>query len=324
MEQTQEFLTHELKEKAKSKGFNPVGIAAIAGSNRIRMRTESLERWLNAGHHADMGWMKAPARFEIDRLLKGAQSVLVVGLNYFTLPPKKKLNNLLIGRYAWGNDYHKVLEKRLKEIGHWLTEQRPQSQWKVCVDSKPLLEKAWAEEAGLGWIGKNSNLINSKRGSWMVLGNLISTEKLIPDKPAIALCGKCQKCIDSCPTQAITEPFVVNARKCIAYHNIENRAKEIPIEIQKAMGNWVAGCDICQEECPWNQKEIPISYDPDTQAKDWIFNLTIKKAIESNEIDWKQLLQGSSLRRIKPWMWKRNVNYILKNNKLGTFKKKKQ
>ena len=105
-------------------------------------------------------------RLEIEKLLKGAQSVLVVGLNYFTLPKRIKSNNLLIGRYAWGNDYHKVIEKRLKEIGHWLTDQRPNSQWKVCVDSKPLLEKAWAEEAGLGWIGKNSNIINSKRGSW--------------------------------------------------------------------------------------------------------------------------------------------------------------
>ena len=324
MDKTQELLSSDLKQKARSKGFDPVGIALIPGSNRLKMRTESLQRWLNAGHHADMEWMKSPARLEIGTLLKGAQSVLVVGLNYFTLPKRIKSNNLLIGRYAWGNDYHKVIEKRLKEIGHWLTDQRPNSQWKVCVDSKPLLEKAWAEEAGLGWIGKNSNIINSKRGSWMVLGSLISTEKLIPDKPASSLCGKCQKCIESCPTKAITEPFVINSRKCIAYHNIENRANEIPHEIEKVMGNWIAGCDICQEVCPWNQKEIPISNDPDTKAKDWIVNLTIEKAMENKDEDWKQILKGSSLRRIKPWMWQRNVNYILKNKKLTTFKKEKR
>ncbi len=315
MTDPQALLSDELKQKAMSQGFNPVGIAQIPGSNRIQMRTKSLERWLTAGHHADMEWMKSTKRLEIEQILKGAQSVLVVGLNYFTLPQKKKSKNLMIGRYAWGNDYHKVIEKRLKKIGNWLTEQRPNSQWKICVDSKPLLEKAWAEEAGLGWIGKNSNIINAKRGSWMVLGNLISTEKLIPDKPATSLCGKCQKCIESCPTNAITEPFVINSNKCIAYHNIENRSKEIPLEIQKAMGNWVAGCDICQEECPWNQKEIPISNDPDTKAKDWILNLTIKEAMKKNEEDWQKALKDSSLKRIKPWMWSRNVNYILKNKK---------
>ena len=139
MDKTQEQLSSDLKEKARSKGFDPVGIAQIPGSNRLKMRTESLERWLNAGHHADMEWMKSPARLEIETLLKGAQSVLVVGLNYFTLPKKIKSNNLLIGRYAWGNDYHKVLKKRLKRLGHWLQQQRPACRWKVCVDIEPLL-----------------------------------------------------------------------------------------------------------------------------------------------------------------------------------------
>ncbi|AAP99053.1 MULTISPECIES: tRNA epoxyqueuosine(34) reductase QueG [Prochlorococcus] len=320
MAESQDELSYSLKREAEKKGFQPVGIARITKSKRIKLRTDALERWIEAGHHADMNWMKAPARIEAEKLLYGVKSVLVVGLNYFTIPENKKPNQLLIGRYAQGNDYHKVIEKRLKEIGKWLQTKRPDSKWKICVDSKPLLEKAWAEEAGLGWIGKNSNLINSKQGSWMVLGNLLSTEELIPDKPSESLCGKCQKCIEACPTKAIVEPFVIDSRKCIAYHNIENRNKDIPIEIQKAMGLWIAGCDICQEICPWNQQKIPISLDPDTQPKEWILDLTAKQAKEWDDKNWQKKLKGSSLKRIKPWMWRRNANYILKNNKFNSSK----
>ncbi len=314
-------LSHALKKEAEKKGFFPVGIAMIPGSRRIKMRTDSLERWLEGGNHADMKWMESPARIEIEKLLEGVQSVLVVGLNYFTTTPKKNSDHLLIARYAWGNDYHKVLEKRLKELGKWLENERPNSRWKVCVDSKPMLEKAWAEEAGLGWIGKNSNLINSKQGSWMVLGSLLSTEKLEADKPAKSLCGKCKKCITECPTQAITQPFVVDARKCIAYHNIENRNQQLPKEIERSMGEWIAGCDICQEICPWNQQDIQISKDPDTQPKEWIFNISTNEILNSNDEEWQKKLQGSSLKRIKPWMWRRNANYILKNKNANPSKK---
>ncbi len=315
---TQQELSDELKKEALRIGFNAVGIANIPGSPRIKLRTNSLERWINAGNHADMEWMRSGSRQETNQLLKGLKSILVVGLNYFTIPNNTNDDRLLIGRYAWGNDYHKVIEKRLKSIGRWLEKERPSSQWKVCVDSKPLLEKAWAEEAGLGWIGKNSNLINPKLGSWLVLGNLLTTEELIPNKPALPLCGKCKKCIDACPTEAITEPFVIDSRKCIAYHNIENRSKEIPKSIQKSMGRWIAGCDICQEECPWNQKQSKGSQDPDVQPKDWITSLTSEEAVQWDDNKWKEILKGSSLKRIKPWMWRRNANYILKNESINS------
>ena len=317
-------LSEELKKQAIEKGFHPVGIAAIPGSSRIKMRTKSLERWLKAGNNANMQWMNSTARKDPEQLLEGVKSVLVVGLNYFTIPTTNNPNRLLIGRYAWGNDYHKVINKRLKQIGEWLTTQRPSSKWKICVDSHPLLEKAWAEEAGIGWIGKNSNLINPKQGSWMVLGNLLSTEELLPDKPSVPLCGKCQECIKGCPTNAIVEPFVIDARKCIAFHNIENREKEFPLAIQKSIGQWVAGCDICQEECPWNKKDIPISRDPDVKAKDWIMNITVEEASNWNDEYWQKLLKGSSLKRIKPWMWRRNVNYILKHNSSKNLNKKNE
>ena len=316
-------LTKQLKSKAKEEGFNPVGIAKVPGSSRIKLRTAALERWLEAGNQADMNWMKAPRRKNIESLLKGVKSVLAVGLNYYVnIQPNK--NNLLIGRYAWGGDYHKIIGKRLKKIGKWLEIERPECKWKVCVDSSALLEKAWAEEAGLGWIGKHTNLINSSGGSWMVLGYLLCTETLIPDKPAKPLCGQCRKCIDICPTNAITEPFVVNANHCIAYHNIENRNLNLPKEITNSMGNWIAGCDICQDICPWNKKRsIKSSEDPAMQPKDWILNLTKKDILSWNEDEWKENLRNSPLKRIKPWMWKRNVKALSTNNTVNTQSNKK-
>ncbi len=281
-------LSLELKEQAKLQGFNPIGIARVPGSNRLHLRTAALQRWLESGHHADMKWMESTTRQKIDNLLEGVNSVLVVGLNYLTEAEIKNKGQVLIGRYGWGKDYHKIIEKRLKRIGEWLESRRASCKWKVCVDTNPLLEKAWAEEAGLGWIGKHSNLINSKNGSWMVLGHLLCTEKLTPDEPASPLCGKCQKCIDACPTKAISEPFVVNSRNCIAYHTIENRNSELPLHIKQSMGPWIAGCDICQEVCPWNNKHIEKNNDPDLKAKEWIINLTLEDALEWDDEKWKK------------------------------------
>ncbi len=310
MDDNQIKLSHELKNIAKAQGFNPVGIARVPGSERLQMRTAALQRWLEAGHHAEMKWMASPARLDVQTLLEGVQSILVVGLNYFTGDQVNK-NGLLIARYAWGNDYHKVIEKRLKKIGQWLTNQRSDCKWKICVDSKPLLEKAWAEEAGIGWIGKNSNLINPKKGSWMVLGYLLCTESLIPDQASMPLCGNCQKCIEQCPTQAITEPFVINSKKCIAYHNIENRNQDLPLEIKKSMRQWIVGCDICQEVCPWNKKDtLTKSTDPDIQPKQWIINISQDDVINCSDEKWKEKLKGTDLKRIKPWMWKRNAKSI--------------
>tara|TARA_Y100001968_G_scaffold326111_1_gene368564 strand:- start:1655 stop:2755 length:1101 start_codon:yes stop_codon:yes gene_type:complete len=310
---SQDLLSKKLKEKANHEGFHPVGIARVPGSNRLKLRTAALERWLEAGHHADMNWMKAPRRKNIETLLSGVKSVLAVGLNYY-VDVKQNADSLKIGRFAWGQDYHKTIKKRLKRLGLWLENQRPGCKWKICVDSSSLLEKAWAEEAGLGWIGKHSNVINKEEGSWMVLGFLLCTEELTADKPAKSLCGKCQKCIDSCPTNAISEPFIINSRLCLPYHTLENRNNQLPKEISSSMGQWIAGCDICQEICPWNQKPITSSSDPDMQPKEWILNLTHSQVRSWDENQWQINLQNSTLKRMKPWMWQRNLNAIENNN----------
>ena len=253
-----------------------------------------------------MNWMAAPRRLSAASLLEGAQSILAVGLNYH-VAAERHSNRLAVARYAWGRDYHRVVNQRLRRVGRWLETIRPQCRWRVCVDAEPLLDKAWAEEAGLGWIGKHSNVIHPRRGSWMVIGHLITTEQLQADQPAKARCGQCRACIEACPTSAITEPFVVDARRCIAFHTLENRNPELPAAMAEAMGPWVAGCDICQDVCPFNQGEIPSSDDPDVQPRSWLLDLQADHIQRWTDEDWNERLRGSALRRIKPWMWRRNA-----------------
>ncbi len=299
-------LSAALKERARQEGFDPVGIASLPGSSRLQMRTAALQRWLDAGFQAEMGWMAAPRRLDARTLLDEARSLLAVGLNYY-VSDSRHPNSLAIARYAWGRDYHRVVNQRLRRVGRWLETQRPESRWRVCVDAEPLLDKAWAEEAGLGWIGKHSNVIHPQRGSWMVIGHLLTTEDLTADQPAQSRCGRCRACMDACPTNAIREPFVVDSRRCIAYHTIENRDEQLPDLIKAGMGPWVAGCDICQDVCPFNQTELPSSNDPEVQPRPWILNLSAEQVEQWDPATWDQKLRGSALRRIKPWMWRRNA-----------------
>jgi epoxyqueuosine reductase len=302
-------LTKKIKKKAFEEGFDAVGVAKVPGSSRIKLRTASLERWLQAGHQAKMEWMKSPRRKNIENMLKGVQSVLAVGLNYH-VETDKPPTDISIARYGWGHDYHKVIEKKLKIIAKFLEVERPNSKWKICVDTSAFLDKAWAEEAGIGWIGKHSNIINPKIGSWMFLGHLLSTEALIPDEPSKPICGECEQCIEACPTKAIEEPFIINSNKCLAYHTLENRDHKLPINIINKMGNWIAGCDICQEVCPWNHKNIPSTSEADLQPSEWILNITKKDALSWSDSEWKEKLSNSALKRIKPWMWRRNIKSI--------------
>ena len=302
-------ISQKLKERAISEGFTMAGIASIPGSSRIKLRTNALERWLSSNHHAEMKWMEAEKRKNIDSLLKNAKSVLSVGFNYIS---SHKQNNLFkVGKFGQGEDYHKVISRKLKNIGKWIKLEIPDCEWRICVDTSPLLEKAWAEESGIGWIGKNSNLISNKNGSWFTLGFMILTKDLIPDKPHQSLCGKCDKCIKHCPTKAIVEPFVIKSDLCIAYHTIESREKTIPKRIEENLNGWIAGCDICQDVCPWN-KSVPYNNIFETTPKKWIRNLN-SDSLNWDDKTWEENLKGTTLKRIKPWMWRRNIQANLKN-----------
>jgi epoxyqueuosine reductase len=297
-------ISKKLKERAINEGFSIAGIASIPGSSRIKLRTYALERWLSNNNHAEMKWMEAERRKNINSLLEGAKSILSVGFAYIN--PNNNYNNpFKVGKFGQGEDYHKVIYKKLKNIGKWINLEIPDCKWKICVDTSPLLEKAWAEESGLGWIGKHSNLISKKNGSWLTLGFMILTKDLIPDKPHQSLCGKCDICIEHCPTKAIVEPFVIKSDLCIAYHTIESREEYIPKQIEKNLNGWVAGCDICQDVCPWN-KTVPYNNSYETTPKEWIKNLGVD-SLNWNDKTWEENLKGTTLKRIKPWMWRRNI-----------------
>ena len=303
-------LSIKLKRKAIEEGFAVSAIASIPGSSRINLRTKALERWLKNNFHSDMSWMEYNERKNIELLLKGAKSVLSVGYNYYSKSNSKN-ENFKIARFSQGDDYHKLIKGKLKNIGKWIQREIPDCKWKVCVDTSPLLEKAWAEESGLGWIGKNSTLINKQYGSWLLLGFIILDKELVADKPNKALCGQCEKCIEKCPTNAITEPFVINSKLCIAYHTIENRNETIPPHITQNLNGWVAGCDICQDVCPWN-KEVPPNEDKEIQPKEWMRNLNLE-SLTWNDEEWSDKLKGTTLKRIKPWMWRRNIKATINN-----------
>ncbi|MEY4430245.1 MAG: tRNA epoxyqueuosine(34) reductase QueG [Cyanobacteriota bacterium] len=303
-------LADTIKARARQLGFDPVGIAAAAGGERLSLRTAALERWLAAGHQADMAWMADPRRQDVAQLLPGVRSLVAVGLPYY-VDAQRSPGSLKVARYGWGRDYHRVIDGRLRALGRWLEQQLPGVRWRACVDSAPLLDKAWAEQAGLGWIGKHGNLIHRGRGSWLLLGHLLTSAELRPDPPAQPACGACTACLDACPTAAITEPFVVDARRCIAFHTIENRDAALPPAMAEHLQGWVAGCDICQDVCPWNHKPLPSSADPDLQPRPWWLELRAEEALQWSDAEWDERLRASALRRIKPEMWRRNIRAAL-------------
>ncbi|MGH9942164.1 MAG: tRNA epoxyqueuosine(34) reductase QueG [Pyrinomonadaceae bacterium] len=250
--------TAKIKERALQEGFHKVGIVPARPLERERAR---LKEWLGRGYQGEMRWMERdPAQRTDPRLVfPEARSVVVVALNYYT--PHQHANDPATGkisRYAWGDDYHDVVGGKLKNLLAWIREEWPEADGKSCVDIQPLMDKAWAARAGLGWIGKHSNLITRDYGSWVFIGELLlNLELASDDAPVEDHCGTCTLCLDACPTGAIVEPYVVDSNRCISYATIELRASELPPDIADNLEGWLYGCDICQDVCPWNRFERP-------------------------------------------------------------------
>ncbi|MBD3884371.1 tRNA epoxyqueuosine(34) reductase QueG [Phormidium tenue FACHB-886] len=308
------------KQKALELGFHKVGVATVEGFNQpqdsdIPHPQASLAQWLNKGYHADLSWMTDVKRQDIRELMPTAQSVICVALNYYT--PHEHPQDpqyAKISRYGWGRDYHRILHKKLKALTRWLTSQGDDILARYYADTAPLQDKAWAEKAGIGWIAKNSNVITKEYGSWVFLGEVVTNLNLTPDRPHTQHCGTCTRCIDACPTQAIVQPFVVDANRCIAYHTIENRTEEIPEEIAARMQGWVAGCDICQDVCPWNQRFAQETDIAEFQPYPWNVSPTLETIAALSEQEWQARLPASALRRIKPEMWRRNARANLQRS----------
>ncbi len=306
--------TEKIKEKAISLGFHKVGIASATSQEKS---SKYLAEWLNLGYHAEMAWMNNPKRFEIKQSLTEVESVICVALNYYT--PHQHSENPedgKISRYGWGRDYHKIMHKKLKTFSRWLEEQQEGVKTKYYADTGPIQDKVWASQSGLGWIAKNGNLITREYGSWVFLGEILTNLKLSPDQPHTNHCGTCTRCLDACPTQAIVKPFVVDANKCIAYHTIENRAETLPENITVNLNNWIAGCDICQDVCPWNQRFAKETDIADFQPYPDNIAPKLTDLAQLSPEDWDNRFRGSALRRIKPYMWRRNANSAKNNAKI--------
>lgn len=247
-------LTVRLKQEAHRLGCAAVGIAR---AKALEPEGDRLREWLDRGYHASMGWMarRAAERIEPSLVLPSVRSVVMIAVNYFTGHRHSAAAEAgKISRYAWGDDYHDIVLRKVEHLAEFISRQEPATETKCYVDTGPVMEKAWAARAGVGWIGKHTNVITQKTGSWVFLGTLLTSADLDPDEPAVDHCGTCRACLDACPTGAFPEPYVLDASKCISYLTIEHRGA-FPAGTHEQLDGWVFGCDICQEVCPWNRFE---------------------------------------------------------------------
>ena len=297
--------SESIKKKAQELGFQKVGIARADPTPKEK---NDLETWLDQGRHATMGWMekRKDERGNIHTYFPEAKSIISVGMNYHVGKGQNDINSdLKFSTYAWGDDYHDVLKKRIFQLLKWIKESQTEIKGIVCVDTSPVMDKVWAQRAGLGWIGKHTNLISRDQGSWLFLGELILNMELEYDAPFVEdLCGSCTACIDSCPTQALEE-YRINAGKCISYLTIEHRG-ELP-EAENDLHGWIYGCDICQEVCPWNQKFARESDRSEFQPRQEILDRTKEDWKQLTEKKFREIFKGSAVKRTKFAGLKRNI-----------------
>jgi epoxyqueuosine reductase len=242
-------LTEQIRKEARALGIDKIGIARATA---LEAEGAHLREWLGRGFQGTMSWMSRTAgkRADLQTVLPGARSVISCALNYYT-PWSHAAEPSLgkISRYAWGDDYHDVLGRKLEALAAAIGSAAPEANTRAYVDTGPVMEKAWAERAGVGWIGKHGNIITQELGSWVFLGEIITDLVLEYDTPETDQCGSCTLCIEACPTQAIAEPYVVDANRCISYLTIEHHG-----QVDHPLEGWVYGCDVCQDVCPWNSR----------------------------------------------------------------------
>ena len=295
-----------IKNRAEQLGFQKIGITA---AKTTPVQKNNLETWLKDGFHAEMGWMekRSDERGDIFSYFPDAKTIISVGMNYYT-DINKEINNssLNFSNYAWGDDYHALLKTRLFELLSFIQSHKTEVNGLVCVDTSPVMEKVWAQEAGLGWQGKHTNLISKDYGSWLFLGEVILDIELNYDPPFEEdLCGSCTACIDACPTMALDE-YVLDSQKCISYLTIEHRGP-FPVEYQDQLHGWMYGCDICQEVCPWNQKFQKNSNEPAFQPRWEIIHWSKNKWERLEKEGFRELFKDSAVKRTKFEGLKRNV-----------------
>jgi epoxyqueuosine reductase len=308
-------LAGQLKHRASELGFQKLGISA---TDLDRDRAY-LERWLELGRHGEMAYMArhGSLRSTPDALVPGTVRIIAVRMDYLPEPPDRALQQLehgeraYVARYALGRDYHKLMRLRLRRLAAWLAESVGGTPHRVFVDSAPVLEKALARNAGLGWIGKHTNLLDRRDGSYFLLGEIYTDLPLPTDRPVSEHCGSCRACIDVCPTGAIVAPYELDARRCISYLTIELKGS-IPVEFRSAIGNRIFGCDDCQLVCPWNRYARPTA-EPDFKPRHGLDAAELTELFAWSESEWSSRTEGSALRRAGYAGWRRNIAVALGN-----------
>jgi len=307
-------LTSEtIKDLARSAGIDRVGIVR---AESLPVEEERFREWLEKGYQASMTWIEREPEKRADPqiLFPGCRSVIAVALNYYT-PHEHDVSDEKgkISRYAWGDDYHDVFREKLKTLVEKMVEISPDIRTKLCVDTTPFMDKAWAVRAGIGWLGKSSNVITMDLGSWVFLGAVLVDIELDYDDHIVAdHCGSCTACIDACPTGAITEPYVVDAAKCISYATIELRDEAMPQEIAENLEGWLYGCDICQDVCPWNRFEEP-TQETRFEPRERETSLSLDAIAELEHEDYVVRFRKSAIKRAKLSGLKRNAQALATN-----------
>ncbi len=287
-----------IRSEALALGFTHVGFCAAAPD---ALAGERLKSWLDHGYHASMAWMatRADERGDPSRVLPGARSIISLAFNYYTSHAHSGEEGTgKVSRYAWGDDYHEVVGGRVKSLMNWLTRTFPGERAVWYVDTGPVMEKAWAARAGIGWIGKHTNVITSDMGSWVFLGEIITTLELPADEPAVDRCGTCVRCLEACPTGAIVEAYVVDSNRCLSYLTIEHRGPVDPVLGDRFEG-WVFGCDICQDVCPWNQKFAAETSEPRFHPRPGNVNPSLEEWAGMTAGEFAARFEGSPIRRPK-------------------------
>jgi epoxyqueuosine reductase len=304
-----------IKDRAREEGFDKVGIVRAEALNDERVH---LDEWLRRDFHGEMRWMaRDPAeRTDPRQLFPSARSVIVVALNYFTSHRHESNPDTgKISRYAWGDDYHAVVGEKLDSLLAWVGEQWPQAEGKTCVDIQPMMDKAWAVRAGLGWIGKHTNLITRDLGSWVFIGELLlNLELKYDDEREDDYCGSCTLCLEACPTGAIVEPYVVDSNKCISYATIELRDPKISAAVAQNLEGWLYGCDICQDVCPWNrfeQSTDELRFEP----RPGNISADLSSILELTPEAYATRFRGSAIKRAKLSGLQRNAGALLENER---------
>lgn len=306
-------LTHLIKAEAYRLGFS---FAGVAKAEKMDEEARRLEAWLNRGLHGQMSYMgnHFDKRTDPTLLVPGARSVISLMYNYYTEKKQEDSEAPKISRYAYGEDYHFVIKRKLKDLLHFIREKAGDVQGRVFVDSAPVLERDWARRSGIGWVGKNTMLIHPRAGSYFFLAEIILDLELEYDGPIKDYCGDCRRCIDACPTGAIApEGYVLDGSKCISYFTIELK-EAIPEDYRGRFENWMFGCDICQEVCPWNRFSAPHN-EPAFEPKAELLEMRRSDWEEITEEVFRELFRRSAVKRAKYEGLKRNIAFLKKAEK---------